>query len=153
LRDGEGQLALRQIGEVADLHAEVAFQRRDELLVPLGHELVVKRLHRRVVPEQPLRRLLAGGAQRGEVRHGDEQQRVRRQQVFRRRNRGADGRGERQQRGERREKNAAAALGNQTGNFVVIMELKFSGGEKSRKLGVQIHFAAGWFLVRLGGSR
>ena len=60
LRDGEGQLALRQTGVVTELDAQILFQRGDEFFVPSGHELVVKRFHRRIVPEQPLRRLMGG---------------------------------------------------------------------------------------------
>ena len=54
---GEGELALRQLHEIGDLHAQIAFQRRDKLIVPLRHEFVVKRLHGRVVPEHPAGRL------------------------------------------------------------------------------------------------
>ena len=70
LGDGERKLALRQVGEVIEFHAQIVFQRRDEFRIPFGHEFVVKRFHRRVIPEQPLGRLMAGGPQRGAIGHG-----------------------------------------------------------------------------------
>ena len=90
-REGERELALRQREKIRELDAEILFDGRDELLVELGHELVMKRLHRVAVPKHHLRRDLAGGAERIGVRHGEERQRVRRQEIFRRRDVGADG--------------------------------------------------------------
>ncbi len=91
-----------KIHEIVEFHAEVAFERLDELLVPLGDEMIVKRFHRRVAPEHPAGRLLGGDAHGGAVRHGEEGERVRRQEIFRGRDGGAEeGGGEKKR--ERRE--------------------------------------------------
>jgi len=42
----------------------------------------VERLHRRVAPKKPLWRLMGGRPQRRAIGHGEEKQRVRRQQIF-----------------------------------------------------------------------
>ena len=89
LSNGQRKLALWQICEVTQFDSQITFQWIDEFRIPFRNELVVKRLHGRIIPEKPLGRLMAGGAQRCAIGYGQKKQRVRRQQIFNRWNGGA----------------------------------------------------------------
>ena len=90
LREGERELSLRQAAIGVKAHAQFAFQRLDESLLPPRGEAVLERLHRGIVPESRSRRPLVEFAHGREVRHGYHHYCVLGKQLFRGRDRGAE---------------------------------------------------------------
>ena len=102
-RHAERELPLRQREKIIHLDAEVFFERHDKFLAELAHELVVKWLHRRIIPKHHLRRSFVCGAEGIAIRHGEKAERVGGQKIFSRRDGGVEGKSKGQRYSERGE--------------------------------------------------